>query len=213
MLSRRVTATFSQWICVACLAATLVTVLAAENEPLAGITLDSGRLSVELRDAPLAMVVTDIAARSGIQLHLENAAALPRITAHFTDLPFAEGLAQLLKSAPGSLVVRNANGGYGGVTSLYVIASKARPEPHSAATPIPATLDDIRRSITDLQAREMSPGLRQAYDDARAPAHDEMAQVRSLQRTQDLDSLLKEIGSTTANGKGLGKDGRGHGLP
>ena len=191
----------TRWIYVACLVATHSLGQAAEIAPLAGITLNKGRLSVELQDIPLAMVVTDIAARSGIDLHLEDAAALPRVTAHFSDVPFAEGLARLLKNAPGSLVVRNADGGYGGVTALYVIASQARSEPRSTPAPTTATLEDIRRSITSLQAREMSPGLRQAYDDARAPVQDEMARARSLQRTQNLDSLLKEIGGATAQEK------------
>lgn len=180
----------------ACIATTCSMVLAADIAPLAGITLHRGTLSVDLQDAPLAMVMTDIATRSGIDLRMENAAALPHVTSHFSDLPFAEGLARLLKNAPGSLVVTSKKGGYGGVTALHVIASQARHEPPST-TSTPATLEDIRSSITTLQARELSPGLRQAHDDARAPAQDAMAQARSLRRTQDLDSLLKEIGSAT----------------
>lgn len=178
------------------IATTCSMVLAADIAPLAGITLHRGTLSVDLQDAPLAMVMTDIATRSGIDLRMENAAALPHVTAHFSDLPFAQGLARLLKNAPGSLVVTSKKGGYGGVTALHVIASQARHEPPST-TSTPATLEDIRSSITTLQARELSPGLRQAHDDARAPAQDAMAQARSLRRTQDLDSLLKEIGSAT----------------
>lgn len=179
----------------ACIATTGSMVMAADIAPLAGITLHQGTLSVDLQDAPLAMVMTDIATRSGIDLRMENAAALPHVTAHFSALPFAEGLARLLKNAPGSLVVTSKKGGYGGVTALHVIASQALQEPRSTMPPTPATLDDIRSSITTLQAREISPALRQAYDDARAPAPDAMAQARSLQRTQNLDSLLKEIGS------------------
>lgn len=177
------------------IATTCSMVVAADITPLASITLHQGTLSVDLQDAPLAMVMTDIATRSGIDLRMENAAALPHVTAHFSGLPFAEGLARLLKNAPGSLVVTKKKGGYGGVTALHVIASQARYEPRSTATSTPATLEDIRSSITTLQAHEISPGLRQAHDDARAPAQDAMAQARSLRRTQDLDSLLKEIGS------------------
>ena len=91
---------------------------AVEPAPLAGITLDKGSLSIDLQDVPLATVVTDIATRSGIKLHMENAAALPRVTAHFTGLPFAEGLARLLKTAPGSLVVRNGKLVAGGERTL-----------------------------------------------------------------------------------------------
>ena len=172
---------------------------ATETAPLAGVTLDKGNLSVDLKDVPLAEIVTDIAARSGIVLHLENAAALPRITAHFTGLPFAEGLTRLLKTVPGSLVVRNGKRSYGGVTALYVIASQGQAGP--LATHAPATLENIRRSIATLQTRQMSPELRQAYDDAAAPTQDEAAQSRSLQRTQNLDSLLREIGGVTIEGK------------
>ncbi len=190
---------FIRIICIACWLAMWSMARATETAPLAGITLDKGNLSVDLKDAPLATVVTDIAARSGIVLHLENAAALPRITAHFTALPFAEGLTRLLKTVPGSLVVRNSKRGYGGVTALYVIASQGQAGP--LATQAPATLEDIQRSIATLQTHEMSPELRQAYDDAAAPAQDEAAQSRSLQRTQNLDSLLREIGGAALQGK------------
>ena len=190
---------FTRLICIAWLLAAWSMTRAVEPAPLAGITLDKGSLSVDLQDVPLATVVTDIATRSGIKLHMENAAALPRVTAHFTSLPFAEGLARLLKTAPGSLVVRNGKRGYGGVTGLYVIASQGQVGP--LATPAPATVADIRRSIATLQAREVSPALRQAYDDALAPAQDQAAQSRSLRRAQNLDSLLREIGGATVQGK------------
>ena len=192
---------FTRLICTAWMLATWSMTRAVEPAPLAGNTLDKGSMSDQLQDVPLATVVTDIATRSGIKLHMENAAALPRVTAHFTGLPFAEGLARLLKTAPGSLVVRNGKRGYGGVTGLYVIASLGQLGPPPTPVPAAATLEDIRRSIATLQAREVSPALRQAYDDALAPAPDEAVQSRSLRRAQNLDSLLREIGGATTQGK------------
>lgn len=66
-----------------------------------GITLTYGHRSVELLDVPLAMVMTDVGARTGIALHMENASALPRVTSYFSDMLFAEGLSAAIEAAAG----------------------------------------------------------------------------------------------------------------
>lgn len=170
----------------------------AEPGPSAGITIEDGSLSVDLREVPLASVVTDIATRTGIVLHMENGRALPRVTARFSHLPFAEGLTRLLKHAPGSLVVRNEQRGYAGVAALYVIASRGEAGPLPQAPP--ATMEDIRHSIEALPRRAESPDVRQAYDAARAPPPGTVGPAvpsRSVQRAQNLDRLLRDIGAAT----------------
>jgi hypothetical protein len=164
--------------------------------PLAGVTIVDGRLSVELHDAPLAAVVTDIAARTGIVLHMDQARALPRVTARFSDLPFAEGLTRLLKAAPGSLVVGNAKRGYAGVAALYVIAGQGEAGP--LPQPPPATMEDLRRSIEALPVHEARPDIRQAYDAALEPPPAAPAEpAPAVQSAQQLDNALRAIGGAT----------------
>lgn len=185
-------------ICMICVMATSAIAHAAETAPLAGITLAKDCLSVNLQEVPLAAVVTAIADRSGIELHMENAAQLPRVTARFTDVPFAEGLARLLKTVPGSLVVRGGKRGYGGVSGLYVIGSQGQAAPLPTAAP--PSMEDIRRNIESLGPRAVSPDVRQAYEAALAPLHGNAAPSPSARRARNLDNMLREIGGATVRG-------------
>lgn len=171
---------------------------AAPRAPLPGIVITGGKLSVDVRELPLSVIVTDIADRTGIELHTEGTQDATRVSDRFTDLPFADGLARLLKAAPGSVIVRSHERGYGGIHALYLIQNKGETTAFPRAAP--ASMEDLRRAIEALPGQEASPEGRQTSEQTQRPAAQPTGSpAGSVNRAWNLDRLLQEAGGDAAH--------------
>jgi hypothetical protein len=152
---------------------------------VAGITLQDGFLSVDVREQDLRAVIESIAMQGNIDIrHLEGVPST-RVSVRFASLPLPQGLQRLLRTAeiPGYVFVTEPNGDIVSVRRIIFLAPSESP-PSGRST-----------SVT----RRVSPSLAQpppASQPPSAPATQETAGEREEQPTSS-GSVMEDIKTNT----------------
>ena len=152
---------------------------------VAGITLQDGFLSVDVREQDLRAVIESIAMQGNIDIrHLEGVPST-RVSVRFASLPLPQGLQRLLRTAeiPGYVFVTEPNGDTVLVRRIIFLAPSESPPSGRSA------------SVT----RRVSPALVQpppAPQPPSAPAAQETAGEREEQPTSS-GSVMEDIKTNT----------------
>ena len=142
---------------------------AAEAPTPAGtmeVTVGEGRLSVSLRDAPLADVLRLIGQEARLKINLDGQFQTP-ITGTFTGLPLEEGIRQLTRGHSSSFAYGPPShpGLAARLTEIWIIESvAAAPADHRARAARLANLGSLARRRDDGAVAELSRILAQDPD-------------------------------------------------
>jgi hypothetical protein len=151
---------------------------------MAGITLQDGFLSVDVREQDLRAVIESIATQGNIDIRHLDGVPSTRISIRFAFLPLPQGLQRLLRTAeiPGYVFVTEPNGETVSVRRIIFLAPSESPT-------------SGRASVT----RRFSPALVQpppAPQSPSAPAAQETAGEREEQPTSS-GSVIEDIKTNT----------------
>ena len=121
------------------------------------VVVRQGRLTIDVRNAPLAQVLRTIAERAGLALTLRSDLSAP-ITQSFTDLPLREGIERLVRGHSLALSYGAAGGGPGGeiVTGVWVMDGSSAPGAFAVARSAESTSELPSQGARDSRASEPS---------------------------------------------------------
>ena len=169
----------------------------AAEEPTPARTMEvsmaGGRLSVNLRDIPLADVLRHIGQEAHVKVNLDGQ-FLALITGTFTGLPLESGIRRLTRGHSSSFAYESPSdpGQAARLTEIWVIESKpaTSADPRARAARL-ASLDNLGRRTNDGAVAELSRLLTQDPDPAvRTRAAGVLSRSRDARATSALTAAL-----------------------
>jgi HEAT repeat protein len=143
------------------------------------LSIHGERLSATLRQASVSDVFAELAWQTGIQVHVEGAAAIETVSAEFTNLPLEEGIKRILQGKNYALTYADEEPGRLGVpkiVAIRVLATRTEPIPSGPPSEV-ATGAKPRLDISEV-IRESKIGDRSSLASLLSATHDADPRVR-----------------------------------
>jgi hypothetical protein len=165
------------------------------------ISVQSGRLSASIANAPLPAVLDELRRRTGIAITVGDGLDLGYVAAELKSVAIEEGIRELLKNYDAFFYYTPRNGRPASLAAVWVYPRGAA----AALQPIPP---EIWASTADLEAalRDTDPGIRErAYDTlmARPDRASRSLVVLAIQGASETDVELRERLLSAAMTKGI----------
>lgn len=149
------------------------------GSPSMVISLHGDRLTATLRQAPVGVVLAELARQTGIHVHVEGAAAIETVSAEFMNLPLEEGIKRILQGKNYALTyTEETHDKLGGAKIVAVLVLAASTESISTSPSSEVATGSDPRLGTSEGVQGSAIGDRSALASLLSATHDADPRVR-----------------------------------